>query len=67
MGYKYEAKVTVDFYFDIEAESEAEAEDYASLHYQDFPYMSEIYNIELDEIGHDDECDCDECMEEGDE
>jgi hypothetical protein len=67
MGYKYEAKVTVDYYFDVEAESESQAEQWATYHFQDFPYMAEIYSIDLEEIGHDDECDCDECMEDEDE
>lgn len=67
MTYKYEAKVTVDYYFDVEAESQSEAYRYASYHFQDFPYTTEIYDIDLEEIGHSDDCECDECMAEEEE
>lgn len=67
MGYKYEAKVTVDYYFDVEAESEAEANEYAYYNFSDYAYTSEIYDVQLDEIGHSDDCECDECVEEEEE
>jgi hypothetical protein len=56
MAKTYEVKVTVDYYFDVEAESEKEAEEYASYNFQDYAYSSEIYGIDVEEaINYDEE------------
>ena len=49
---RFSAKVTVDYYFDIDddnIDNEKDAENYAWYHFQDYAYTAEIYDVEIDE------------------
>ena len=50
MEKKYEVKVTVDYYFDVEAESAEAAEEYAYYNFGDYAYTSEVYGVDVEEI-----------------
>lgn len=49
---RFEAKVTVDFYFDVDDEdidNLADAEDWAMNHYENYKYSAEVYDVVIDE------------------
>ena len=49
---RFSAKVTVDYYFDIDDDDivdEKQAENYAWYNFQDYAYTAEIYDIEIEE------------------
>lgn len=44
----YDLKVTVEYFYEVEAENEAEAEE-QGWHYEDYAHTGEVYSIEVDE------------------
>ena len=61
---RFEAKVTVDYWFDVDdddIDNETDAETWAWYHFQDYAYTAEIYDVEISENPvYDDEEDDDE-------
>jgi hypothetical protein len=76
MEQKYAVKVTVEYYYEVEADGEAAAEA-EGWNYEDHKYGAEVYSIQTDHLADrcegceewDDECTCeeDEETEEGEE
>ena len=56
---KFDLKVTVDYYYEVEAENEAEAEE-LGWHYEDYAFSGEVYSIKVDEQEEDEEVELDE-------
>lgn len=49
---KFSAKVTVDYWFDIDddtIDNEYDAEQWAMYNFSDYAYTAEIYDVEIDE------------------
>lgn len=49
---RFSAKVTVDYWFDIdddEIDNEGDAEQWAMYHFSDYAHTAEIYDVEIDE------------------
>jgi hypothetical protein len=60
----YNAKVTVDYYFDVEADDPKDAEQYAWYHFDEYSWTAEIYDIEIEEeVNYDDDEDDDDDTE----
>jgi hypothetical protein len=56
---KFDLKVTVDYYYEVEAENEAEAEE-LGWHYEDYAFSGEVYSIKVDEQEEEEEVELDE-------
>jgi len=50
----YAARVLVEYNFEVDAEDEREAEDYAWQSYADRQYFADVYSVEIEEIEGDD-------------
>lgn len=49
---RFSAKVTVDYWFDIdddEIDNEGDAEQWAMYNFSDYAHTAEIYDVEIDE------------------
>lgn len=46
---KYEVSVTVQYFYEVEAESTEAAEE-MGWQYEDYPYAAEVYSIEVEEL-----------------
>lgn len=44
---RYAVKVVVEYYYDVEATSEKEAEE-EGWKYEDYPYSAEVYSIDVE-------------------
>jgi hypothetical protein len=44
----YDVKVIVEYNYEVEADSETEAEE-LGWHYEDYPFSGEVYSIDVDE------------------
>ena len=44
----YDLKVVVEYYYEVEAEDEAAAEE-MGWHYEDYPFGAEVYSIDVQE------------------
>lgn len=44
----YDIKVVVEYFYEVEAENEVEAEE-QGWHYEDYAYSGEVYSISVDE------------------
>jgi hypothetical protein len=44
----YDVKVVVEYFYEVEAENEAEAEE-QGWHYEDHAYSGEVYSIKVEE------------------
>jgi hypothetical protein len=51
---KYFITTTVEYYFEVEADSEAEAEEMGWL-YENYPYTAEVDSIEVEALEEDEE------------
>ena len=47
---KYEATVMVEYTFDVEADSEEEAEVIACEQYSQYAYFADVYSVDLVEV-----------------
>jgi hypothetical protein len=56
---KFDLKVTVDYYYEVEAENEAAAEE-LGWHYEDYAFSGEVYSIKVDEQEEEEEVELDE-------
>jgi hypothetical protein len=45
---KFDLKVIVEYYYEVEAENEAEAEE-LGWHYEDYAFSGEVYSINVTE------------------
>jgi hypothetical protein len=45
---KFDLKVIVEYYYEVEAENEAEAEE-LGWHYEDYAFSGEVYSIDVTE------------------
>ena len=52
---KYDAEVTIKFYFMLEADDDVQAEELATYEWQDNLYHGEIQNVVVDMVEEDDE------------
>ena len=50
----YEVSVRVDFNYEVEANSQAEAEE-QGWHWEDYAHFAEVYSIHVDEIESDED------------
>lgn len=55
----YDVKVVVEYFYEVEAENEAEAEE-LGWHYEDYAFSGEVYSIDVDEQPEDEEVELDE-------
>ncbi len=55
----YDVKVVVEFFYEVEAENEEEAEK-LGWHYEDHLYSAEVYSIKVDEQEEDEDVELDE-------
>ena len=49
---RFSAKVTVDYWFDIdddEIDNESDAEEWAMYNFSDYSHTAEIYDVQIDE------------------
>jgi len=44
----YDIKVVVEYFYEVEADNEAEAEE-LGWHYEDYAFSGEVYSIDVDE------------------
>lgn len=44
----YDLKVTVEYFYEVEADNEEQAEE-LGWHYEDYAFSGEVYSIEVDE------------------
>jgi hypothetical protein len=44
----YDLKVTVDYFYEVEADNEEQAEE-LGWHYEDYAFSGEVYSIKVDE------------------
>jgi hypothetical protein len=46
---RYDLKVVVEYFYEVEAENESEAND-LGWHYEDYAFSGEVYSIQVTEI-----------------
>lgn len=51
---RYEATVTVQYHFEVEADDEQQAEQIANDTYHNHAYFADVYSIDLEELEDDD-------------
>jgi hypothetical protein len=56
---KFDLKVIVEYYYEVEAENEAEAEE-LGWHYEDYAFSGEVYSIDVTEQEEDEDVELDE-------